>query len=136
MEKILGIFLRKGRNFSDNRSEFSMLILPIKFSLFLRSSCLIHNILQGYIHSNTIIRENRNFHEHNLRNNDNLRNESHIYTGFHLKPLLYSYISNYNKINTEIKNQNKILFFKRRLKIFIENGLYIDKKSKIEQIFP
>jgi hypothetical protein len=110
-------------------------ILPIKFSLFLRSSCLIHNILHGYIHSNTIIRENRNFHEHNLRNNDNLRNESHNYTGFHLKPLLYSYISNYNKINTEIKNQNKTLF-KRRLKIFIENGLYIDKKSKIEQIFP
>jgi hypothetical protein len=47
------------------------------------------NILHGYIHSNTIIRENRNFHEHNLRNNDNLRNESHNYTGFHLKRLLY-----------------------------------------------
>jgi hypothetical protein len=58
-----------------------------------------------------------------------------FYTGTYIqiRVHLFIHISNYNKASTEIKKQNETLF-KRRLKIYIEN-VFIDKKSKIEQIF-
>jgi hypothetical protein len=108
-------------------------ILPIIYTHLLKCCCLVHNIQNAAIHSNTIIRTNQNFHEYNLRNNNNIRNETTNSTGFRIKPLLYTYITDFNKIDLNIRNENKPNF-RKKIKTKIQD-CYFKENKLISQIF-
>ncbi len=120
---------------NTNKVHQETKILPLTLSHFIKSCCLVHNVQKEHVHSNTKIRPNNNFHDHNLRNNNNLRNETNNSTGFRTKPLLYTYINNYNKIDQTIKIENKVKF-RKKLKEKIQEGFFKQNKTNILQIFP
>jgi hypothetical protein len=51
--------------------------------------------------------ENFKFHYHNLRNGADIRNKTNDSTGLGTVPLLYSYVTNYNRVPRVLKAEGK-----------------------------
>jgi hypothetical protein len=110
-------------------------IFPIALLHFERSTSLLHNV---YIYSisNISLRENFQFHYHNLRNGADIRNETKNSTGLGTVPLLYSYVTSYNRVprvlQPERKNGFKLQLKKAiRLK-FNERNITVQNLQNVE----
>jgi hypothetical protein len=69
-------------------------IFPIALLHFDKFTILLHNVYKSFTLSNISLRENFQFHYHNLRNGTDIRNETGNSTGLGTVPLLYPYVTN------------------------------------------
>jgi Reverse transcriptase (RNA-dependent DNA polymerase) len=104
--------------------------LSVSLSHLHKSCCLIHNIQANNIHTNTKTKKNNN----GLRNNDEIRNDTNNFTRLRTKPLLYTYINYYNKLDRNLKNENKKKF-QTNLKIKLKNECFNQGKMHVSEIF-
>jgi endonuclease/exonuclease/phosphatase (EEP) superfamily protein YafD len=109
-------------------------LLPICFVHYRKSQLLIHEVFHGTVHTNTIMRQNLDFHSHDTRNRTNVRNEQSNYTNLRTKPLLYTYVSHFNRIPLDLRNMEKNKF-RKKLDDEIEESYFLRNHMSIEDIW-
>jgi hypothetical protein len=118
----------------------------IKDVLFFRLLCftltglpvysVVHNVYKSFTLSNISLRENFQFHYHNLRNGADFRNETNNSTDLGTVPLLYSYITNYNRVPRILKADGKNGFklqLKKAIRLkFNERNITVQNLQNVE----
>jgi hypothetical protein len=103
-------YLINGIQRVQNRAiRFTTYIKDVLYFHFERSTSLLHNVYKSFTLtlSNISLRKNFQFHYHNFCNGADIRNEIHNSTGLGTVPLLFSYVTNYNRVSRVLKADGK-----------------------------
>ena len=95
-------------------------ILSISSQLQFSSSLLIKNLILNKVHTNTAILINRDVHTYNTRNSNRPYTFPKKTTTFGTKSCLNNSLSNYNSLNSDIRNIENVKTFKKKLLQFIK----------------